>query len=210
MKQKILFEHKERNVFVLKESSDMTLWNKGQQTDVVDTSGDYKLHINAVDGPGVKSFSNLEDVARYLKGRDLGPEYRREGGLQAEYAQYAFDGFTWEDIMDGNPQSYEAKYKNYLLDLPLKLRWKHEKIKDSTVYSDVWQGYQGGDSGYDYSAQIYLDKPYEGRERFYHIIAGGQNGKWLPKEKTLEDAQKAAIKGIPEYEEELRRKYGPR
>lgn len=168
---------------------------------IVDTEGDYTIVSQGIDDPGSeKHYSNLEDVARFLKSRDQGPEYRKTWGLQDEYTRYAFRGFTWSDILDGNPTSSEATYKPQLVNLPLKLRWKHEKIDRYGVYTDAWYGYEGSDTGYDIAAAIYLDK--QGK---YHP-QGGWNLAIYSNQifNNLEDAKKQAYELTKEY----KKKYG--
>ena len=64
------------------------------------------------------------------------------------------------------------------------------------------------DSGYDYAAIIYLDNPYEGRERLYHVML---HTNWkLVVEKTLDAAKKAAIPLILSYRKYMEDTYGSR
>ena len=183
-------------------------YDKSKLAKVLDTSGNYKIHARGIDDPGsTKNYSNLEDIARFLQPRDNGPDYRRNGGLQTDYMQYAFDGFNWEDLLDGDPRDYNTKYRSFLIDLPLKLKWVHEKIKEPTAaYTDCWMGYEGGDSGYDYASIIYLDRPYQGRDRLYHVML---NTNWNPVvEKSLDAAKKAAIPLILSYRKYMKDTYG--
>jgi hypothetical protein len=208
------------------ESQELTPYDKSKLTNVVNTKGDFKVYFRGVDDPGsVKKFDDLADVVRYVKPRDGGPDYRRDGGLQGEYGQYAFEGFNWDNILDGDPRSDGAKYKVYLTNLPLKLTWVHE-IPDekfppfigdrgvvySSAYSDAWHGYQPGDSGYDTSATIFYDKPYTGewgkRERLYHCLLGANQFWNIPAQKTLEAAKEAILKAIPLYKQYIKDKYG--
>jgi len=195
-------------------------YDKSKDTTVVDTKGDYKIYARGIDDSGsVKKYDNLEDVVRFLKPRDSGPEYRRNGGLQDEYTQYAFEGFDWSDILDGPPADHNTKYKIHLRDLPLKLNWVHKKMDysdkwdpkstpDSGPYTDMWSGYEGGDSGYDYTGQIYRIK-YDGG---YQVQGGGPNGLYAKYNtvKTLEDAKKQAVELTLAYRKLLKDKYGGR
>lgn len=128
------------------------------QPDIVDTKGDYSILSRGIDDPGsVKKFTDLESVVRFVRPRDMGPEYRRKNGLQDEYMQYVFNGFTWNDLLDGDPRDPKAKYKVHLVDMPIKLRWVHKKIPNSHAYTDAWYGYEGDDTGNDIAAFIFRD-----------------------------------------------------
>ena len=193
----------------------------GEAEEIVNTRGNFKVYFRGVDDPGsVKKFDDLTDVARYIQGRDGGPDYRRKGGLQSEYGQYAFEGFNWEDLLDGDPRSADTKYKVHLTNLPLKLKWVH-RVPDKeskpfigsngvvydSPYSDAWYGYEGSDSGHDITAVIFLDKAYAGRERFYHpsLWTHGYSGK---PEKTLDAAKKSALELVMKYRKYMKDTYG--
>jgi hypothetical protein len=197
---------------VLNEADEMIPYDKSKLTSLVNTKGNYAIHYHGIDGDSIQKYDNLEDVARFLIGRDLGADYRRDGGLQSEYAQYTFQGFNWNDLLTGPPRDYNSKYKSHFINLPLKLRWEHRKIEQTgqypPAYSDEWRAYEGGNKEYDYDGQIYLDWPYGNRERFYHPTVGGTNCKWLSTEKTLESAKKAVFDGIPIYRKWLEDNYG--
>jgi hypothetical protein len=92
-------------------------------------------------------FSTLGEVARYLKGRDLGREYHRPGGLQGEFAFYSFDGFEWSDVLV--PASAEElaeyrspKYKPELL-ADIKLRFVARKLHSREYMDRVWDAKDG-------------------------------------------------------------------
>jgi hypothetical protein len=85
--------------------------------------GQYVIKHRAIDGKSSQRFSSLQAVAKYVKGWDMGPDYRRPWGLQDEMGQLIFVGFSWEDIMDGSPYDIEGvpwgRYKFGLDPAPL-------------------------------------------------------------------------------------------
>ena len=73
--------------------------------------GQYSIKHHAVDGNSTKRFGSLQVVAKYVKQWDMGVDNRRPWGLQDEYGQLIFGGFTWNDILEGSPYDSRAKYK---------------------------------------------------------------------------------------------------
>lgn len=98
----------------------------------------FKIAYRGCDGSETMSFSSLGQVARYLKGRDLGSCYRRPSGLQGEYAFFSFDGFAWSDLLDKSYTAHDAKYKPDLL-AAIKLRAFEEKYDNRTYIARKWK-----------------------------------------------------------------------
>lgn len=98
----------------------------------------FKIHYRGCDGKETFRFATLAAVARYVKGRDMGPDYRRGEGLQGEFAFFTFDGFTWADVLDGERFSTKAKFKAALVN-DVKLSFRDTTARVSAVKLD-WIG----------------------------------------------------------------------
>jgi hypothetical protein len=112
------------------------------------------IELHLVDGDESKRFHDLGEVARYVKDRDMGEDYRRPWGLQTESGQMYFEGFTWSDLGTGTPwgmqigsgpdawRSSDFNYNPDLIGMPRKLRWKKRPLRESSLFSECHECYE--------------------------------------------------------------------
>lgn len=119
----------------------------------------YAIEYNGIDGRKKRSFSALGDVAKFLKDRDEGVEYRRKGYLQGEFAMFIFHGFGWEDILTGPYNDENSQYRTDL-ETTNQMVWKFKPLKGPNwehVCTGVWSLYVGDvEDKYDTSAVIHM------------------------------------------------------
>jgi len=147
----------------------------------------YRINYHGCDGRDVTRFSSLADAAKYVKARDLGPEYRKPGGLQGEYAFFGFSGFSWEDILEGAFFDEQATYRAELINAPMKIRWKKAGISPQSMYDAVWYGTSGG----EIVASIDLQK-----DGSYVPNAGYGCPRYLPSCATLKEAKDVILAAL--------------
>ena len=102
----------------------------------------FSITYRGVDGTKTTKFSNLSDAARYVKDQDMGVDYRRQWGLQGEYGQFGFNGFSWTDIMD-NPFSENGEWKHDLFSAPIRVVFRQTKVGFSSD-KVMWKATAGG------------------------------------------------------------------
>lgn len=98
----------------------------------------FGIHYRGVDGAVSSYFSRLAAVAKYVKARDLGAEYRRPNGLQLEYGFLSFSGFEWGDIFNGSPFSSDVpgNYKPELINEPPRFSVRAGFYGSSEIFAD--------------------------------------------------------------------------
>jgi hypothetical protein len=171
-------------------------------------AGKFSIRINMCDGKETLNFSNLGQVVRFIKGRDMGESYRRPGYLQAECGQYYFGGFDWNDLLDGSPYCGKTKYKAELLaEVPTvrfterKDRWKSE----FAVVETVWDAKDGPERIGSVDLNKPSTHPNADNSKLYQAWLGANcrkgNGRFATlaeAKKWLADAYAESVKPAPE------------
>jgi len=89
----------------------------------------FTIVYSGVDSLGEpRHFSSLAAAARYVRARWLGEEWRRIDGLQMEFGNLDFMGFTWHDIRP------DGKW----IEMP-RGRLISRKSKDVGIYAGIWR-----------------------------------------------------------------------
>ena len=130
------------------------------------------IKYHGIDGVDLSEFKDIESVIRFLKPRDQGEDYRRAWGLQDDFARYAFEGFTWADLLEDGEYKDGGKPE---LEWEVKAEWHDLTDGSNDVLGSVYR---------------------VTHSNVWTVAVGDCCHKYLPSQESLEDAKELLVREI--------------